>query len=262
MREDGWRPWTRGQASFLPGLAPVIGHRGAAARAPENTLAGLRKAHALGATWVEFDVMLSGDEVPLLIHDETLRRTTSGRGRVPALSAAAIRALDAGSWFDGTFAGERVPTLEEAVALLLNLGLHANLEVKPARGFERRTGEVVARTLARIWPADGPRLLVSSFARDALAPMQALLPNRPRGLLATALPKDWAEALQRLQCATLHLDHSRVGAGVLQHLVEQDVPVLFYTVNDAARANDLLGQGAAAVFTDVPDLLLAGLAPQ
>ena len=164
MREDGWRPWTRGQASFLPGLAPVIGHRGAAARAPENTLAGLRKAHALGASWVEFDVMLSGDEVPLLIHDETLRRTTSGRGRVPALSAAAIRALDAGSWFDGTFAGERVPTLEEAVALLLDLGLHANLEVKPARGFERRTGEVVARTLARIWPADGPRLLDWSHA--------------------------------------------------------------------------------------------------
>ena len=76
MREDGWRPWRAGAASALPGLATVIGHRGAAARAPENTLAGLRKAKELGADWVEFDVMLSGDGVPLLIHDETLQRTT------------------------------------------------------------------------------------------------------------------------------------------------------------------------------------------
>ena len=103
----------------MPGLAPVIGHRGAAKRAPENTLAGLRRAHELGAAWVEFDVMLSGDGVPILIHDETLERTTDGHGAVPDHGLAAIRELDAGAWFAPAYAGERVPTLEEAIDLLL-----------------------------------------------------------------------------------------------------------------------------------------------
>jgi glycerophosphoryl diester phosphodiesterase len=84
---------------MLPGLAPVIGNCGAAAQPPDNTLAGLRKAHELGISWVKFDVMLSGDEVPVLIHDETLRRTTTGRGRVAHHSAAEIQTLDAGRWF-------------------------------------------------------------------------------------------------------------------------------------------------------------------
>ncbi len=152
MREDGWRPWRRGVSDPLPGLAQVIGHRGAAARAPENTLAGLRKAHELGAGWVEFDVMLSSDGVPILIHDETLERTTSGSGRVDRHSAAEIQALDAGSWFDPAFRDERVPTLSEAVAVLLELNLGANVEIKPSTGYAQRTGEVVAALLQRTWP--------------------------------------------------------------------------------------------------------------
>ena len=155
----------------------MIGHRGAAARAPENTLAGLREAHELGARWVEFDVMLSRDGVPVLIHDETLQRTTDGRGAVARHTAAEIRPLDAGAWFAPEFAGERVPTLEEAVALLLELGLHANVEIKPATGHEvgdRRGGR--RRCLQRLWPKTGPRLLLSSFERDALAAAQRVAP--------------------------------------------------------------------------------------
>ena len=262
MREEGWRPWSPGQVSHLPGLATVIGHRGAAGRAPENTLAGLRAAHALDVRWVEFDVMLSRDEVPLLIHDETLQRTTNGLGRVPRHTAAEIRACDAGSWFAAEFAGERVPTLDEAVALLLELGLHANVEIKPAAGCELRTGEVVADTLRRIWPEDGPRLLLSSFEREALVPARSLLPDVPRGLLASTLPDDWADAMQALECATLHLDHNHLGLAALHGLTEAGVPLLLYTVNSVSRASELLTAGAAALFSDVPDLLLADLAVQ
>jgi glycerophosphoryl diester phosphodiesterase len=262
MREDGWRPWSPGEESRTPGLLPVIGHRGAAARAPENTLASLRKAHALGAGWVEFDVMLTRDGAPVLIHDETLERTTSGRGRVPDRTLAEIRALDAGAWFAPAFTGERVPTLEEAVAVLLELGLHANVEIKPATGHAAATGEVVAETLTRLWPADGPRLLLSSFERDALAAARRLAPAIPRGLLAEGLPADWLQALQTLECATLHLDHSRLSLASLHMLAEQGVPVLLYTVNTVARAKELLRAGAVAVFTDAPDTLLAGLKAQ
>jgi len=262
MREAGWQPWVPAERPTTPGLASVIGHRGAAARAPENTLAGLRTAHALGARWVEFDVMLTADGAPVLIHDETLSRTTNGRGRVAQRTLAEIRALDAGRWHGPAFAGERVPTLEEAVAVLVELGLHANVEIKPARGHAPATGEVVAGTLAQLWPPDGPRLLLSSFERQALAAALRTAPAIPRGLLARRLPADWREAMVGLGCTTLHLDHSEITEPGLEALVGQGVPVLLYTVNQLARAARLLADGAAAVFTDVPDTLLAGLAPQ
>src|ERR1700675_1784021 len=112
-----------------PAIGPVIGHRGAAAHAPENTLAGLRRAKALGCGWVEFDVRLTGDGALVLCHDPLLDRTTSGSGPVSAKSLAAIRQCDAGSWFAPSFAGERVPTLDEALLLAAELDLGANVEI-------------------------------------------------------------------------------------------------------------------------------------
>src|SRR5437764_8171860 len=104
-----------GRAAPLP-LPPVIGHRGAAASAPENTLAGLRRAKALGCTWVEFDVRLTADGALVLCHDARLDRTTDRTGRVAAQSLATVRQCDAGSRFGPAFAGEPVPTLGEALA--------------------------------------------------------------------------------------------------------------------------------------------------
>src|SRR5277367_3846394 len=102
------------RADKLLNLPPVIGHRGAAAYAPENTLAGFRAAQALGCTWVEFDVRLSADDALVVCHDDKLERTTGGRGRISMMRLAAIRRHDAGSRFGAGFAGERIPTLEEA----------------------------------------------------------------------------------------------------------------------------------------------------
>src|SRR5437016_8657258 len=98
-------------------LPSVIGHRGAAAHAPENTLAGLRRAKELGCAWVEFDVRVTGDGALVLCHDGRLERTTTGRGRISEQTAASIRRCDAGSWFAPEFVGEIVPTLDEALRL-------------------------------------------------------------------------------------------------------------------------------------------------
>src|SRR5437667_8717328 len=125
--------------THLPQLPPVIGHRGAAARAPENTLAGLRCAKALGCSWVEFDARLTGDGVLMLCHDPHLDRTTDGSGLIAAQTFAAVRDCDAGSRFSPAFAGERVPTLDEALLLCAKLDLGANIEVKADRGREYAT---------------------------------------------------------------------------------------------------------------------------
>ena len=121
-------------------LPRVIGHRGAAACAPENTLAGLRKALELGCLWVEFDVRLTADGHLILLHDDGLARTTDGRGSAAKSLLAALRRHDAGAWFGRCFKGEPVPTLAEAVALLGELGIGANVELKAVDGREAETG--------------------------------------------------------------------------------------------------------------------------
>lgn len=237
-------------------LPPVIAHRGAAALAPENTLAAFRRAAELGARWVELDCQLTADKVPVVIHDLRLGRTTSGRGPVCRRSLAELRGLDAGSWFASGFSAERVPTLAEALTEIARLGLGVNIEIKPSRGQEVETARLALRTAAEVWPATAPPPLVSSFARDALATARAECPDWPRGLLAIALPRDWRMALADLGCATINLDHHRLNAERVAMICQTGYAVLAYTVNDPGRAQDLWRWGVSSVFTDDPERLL------
>jgi glycerophosphoryl diester phosphodiesterase len=236
-------------------LPPVIGHRGAAAYAPENTLAGLRMAKALGCGWVEFDVRLTADRQPVLLHDNRLERTTNGRGRVSAMSLAEVRRPDAGTWFHSSFAVERVPTLEEALVLLAELGLGANIELKAERGKEAATGAVVAELLARIWPTDSAHLLISSFQPGALAAARDRAPHIARGILFRRIPKNWRNIAAGLGCMTIHADQQRLRPAVVSEIRWAGYPLLAYTVNDPERAKTLFDFGVRSVFSDVPDRL-------
>jgi glycerophosphoryl diester phosphodiesterase len=235
-------------------LPRVIGHRGAAACAPENTLAGFRRARALDCRWVEFDVRLTADAQPVLLHDSRLERTTDGRGKLSTLSLAAVRRHDAGAWFGPSFAEERVPTLEEAVTLLAALGLGANVELKATRGREAETGAVVADTLTRLGPSALPELLISSFRPAALVAARARVPGVARGILFRAIPKNWRAVAERLGCATIHADHQRLRPALVNEIRGAGYPLLAYTVNDPGRANALFDWGVTSVFSDDPSL--------
>jgi glycerophosphoryl diester phosphodiesterase len=238
-------------------LPPVIGHRGAAARAPENTLAALHRARALGCRWVEVDVRLTGDDEPILLHDARLERTTDGRGKAAALPLAAIRRHDAGRWFAPDFAGERVPTLAEALRLLGELGLGANIELKAERGRARWTGERVSALIARCWPSSLPPPIVSSFLPQALLGARAQAPELARGLLFRTIPKNWWFIARRLDCATIHADQRFLRPASVAEIRRLGYSLLAYTVNDAVRARCLLDWGVTAVFSDLPDNVLA-----
>jgi glycerophosphoryl diester phosphodiesterase len=242
-------------------LPRVIGHRGAAGCAPENTLAGFRRARALGCTWVEFDVRLSADRQPILLHDDRLERTTSGRGKAGRLTLAEIRRHDAGSWFDPAFAGERVPTLEAALAVLEEEGLAANVEIKPARGEAWETGAIAAETLLRRWPGGTAATLISSFLPQALAAAKMAAPDVARGLLFGALPRSWRRRAEALGCVSIHLDHQRLSPAVVAEVNSLGYVLLAYTVNDVERARLLFDWGVASVFSDVPHTILAGTQP-
>lgn len=237
----------------------LIAHRGGGALAPENTLAGLRKAAELGYRGVEFDVMLSGDGTPVLIHDETLERTTDGRGRVAEASDAELARLDAGSWHSAQYAGEPLPAFGDAAGLCLALGLWANVEIKPSRGQEAETGRKVALAARGLW-ADAAPPLLSSFSVEALAAARAAAPELPRGLLCFAPPADWPAVCRRLGCVSLHCSRRHFTPQLLAGAQAAALPLLLYTVNDPEDAGQLLQQGVAAIFTDSLDLMAsAGL---
>lgn len=236
-------------------LPRVIGHRGAAGLAPENTVASFRKAAEVGVRWVEFDVHLSADGVPVVIHDDTVDRTTGGRGAVASLTLAELQALDAGAWFDPRFEGERVPTLEATVALLGKLGLGAVVEIKPSPGLAAATAEAAVRLLLRCWPDHLPPPMVSSFERAALERAHEVAPGIARALLVGRIRSGWEREVDRLGCAALHADQRRLDAATVATVTRAGLPLFAYTVNDPARAAALFEYGVAAVFSDRPDLL-------
>jgi glycerophosphoryl diester phosphodiesterase len=235
-------------------IPSVIGHRGAAAHAPENTLAGLRRAKALGCDWVEFDVRLTGDGAPVLCHDAHLDRTTSGRGLVSGTSLAAIRECDAGSWFGPSFTGERVPTLDEALVLAAELGLGANVELKSDRGREYATAAAVASTVRRL-AGRAPMVVASSFLVSALVALRELAPEVPRAVLFRLVPRGWAEVALRLGCTMIGADHRRLRPRRIAGVRAAGFRLAAYTVNDPARANLLFEWGVTSVFSDAPDII-------
>jgi glycerophosphoryl diester phosphodiesterase len=235
----------------------VIGHRGAAGCAPENTLAGLRKARELGCLWVEFDVRLTADGHLILLHDDLLGRTTDGKGRAASSLLAVLRRYDAGAWFGHCFKGEPVPTLAEALVLLGQLGIAANIEVKAARGRGAETGAAAAAMLCRLWPSGLAAPLISSFRQDALAAARATAPEIARGVLFRAVPRNWRTIAESLDCVAIHADHRRLNPAIVEEISEFGYPVLAYTVNGSARAQKLFSWGVTSVFSDVPHILAA-----
>ncbi|MGF1595174.1 MAG: glycerophosphodiester phosphodiesterase family protein [Kiloniellaceae bacterium] len=251
-------------------LPRVMGHRGAKALAPENTLSSMKAAAAAGATWVEFDVMLTGDGEPVLFHDETLQRTTGAKGDMARTPLGVVAGLDASLGFSRRygrrtgrrFAGAadcRVPSLEETAACLLDLGLTPNVEIKPTRGLAERTAEVALTRLRAIWPDDRLPPLVSSFERASLAAARRVAPAWPRGLLDEGCPADWRAAMAELDCASLHLDWRRTRTADVAAVKAAGYAVAVYTVNGVRAGRRLLAKGVDCLITDRPDLLIPAL---
>ena len=237
-------------------LPPVIGHRGACGHAPENTIASIRKAAELGARWVEFDTKLSSDGHVIVFHDDRVERTTDGEGPVADMDLSALKGLDAGGWYAEGFMGEPIPTLAEAMAALAELGLGGNVEIKPSPGREAETGRRVALVLARDWPGNLPRPLISSFSAESLAAAAAAAPAIPRALLVLKFPKDWHRQLRELGCQALHCLNRRITPSRARALNEAGYAIRAFTVNNRRRGARLLGWGVQGVITNYPERML------
>ena len=235
--------------------APVAAHRGAGRLAPENTLAAMRLGASFGHRLFEFDVKLSGDGKPFLMHDATLDRTTDGRGPAGAATLAELAQLDAGSWLGPAYAGEPPATFAAVARFLRANGLQANVEIKPSPGREIETGAAVAIAAAHAWRDAGVPPLLSSFSEAALSAARRALPRLPRALLVESLPTDWLERLRALGCVALDAHHASLTEALVARAHAEGFRVLTYTVNDPDRAALLRGWGVDCVITDAVDAI-------
>jgi glycerophosphoryl diester phosphodiesterase len=233
----------------------VIAHRGDKAHAPENTLAAFKLAAEKGADAIEFDVKCTADGQVIVLHDQTVDRTTNGTGDVSKLTFTALRNLDAGAWFSGQFNGESVPTLSE-VFETVGKRLHMNIELTnyatPGDGLVSKVVELVKKHSLQ------GRMIFSSFLVRNLKTARLLLPEVPRGLLTMpGLLGFWGRTFSwRGDYFALHPYLADVTPGLVNRLHAAGKCLNVWTVNGEKDLKKMIGFGVDAIFTDDPGLAL------
>jgi glycerophosphoryl diester phosphodiesterase len=239
-----------------------IAHRGAGKLAPENTLAAFRIGAGYGYRAFECDVKLSADEVPFLMHDSTLERTSSGHGIAGERPWGELSTLDAGSWHSRSYAGEPLPSLDAIASFCLHNAYALNIEIKPTPGTAMQTGRIVAGHAARLWAGHEVQPLLSSFEPDALRAARDAAPQLRRALLLDKLREGWFDEVQALGCVAVVTNHAVMDAPTVERLQGAGLRALVYTVNDPLDADRLLRLGIDGIITDAVDRFApAGVAP-
>jgi glycerophosphoryl diester phosphodiesterase len=231
----------------------IIGHRGVAGLAPENTLASFSMAAEMGLNWVEFDThrCLSGEWI--VIHDETLQRTTNGTGLIAETAYAELKRFDAGNWFSPQFKNVQIPSLKETLVHLQNLGLHPNIEIKQQSLNKEQDCKHFIQFLQGVWSINMPLPLVSSFDLETLILLRRHWINLPLGYLVEQFNDATLEEAIKYGLTTVHCNHELLDLTFLRKVTLQKntIPILAYTVNNRKRIEMLLEAGVSCVFSDL-----------
>lgn len=256
------QPRIFGQSSVLDSSDDfiVIAHRGASAYTPENTLIAFKKAIEMKAEMVELDVSVSKDGIPVVIHDKTIDRTTSGSGTVGSFTLEELKSdYEYGKWFDENFAGETIPTLEEALRLMKDQIL-VNIEIKSEAVTDQAEGGIVQKSLEIVRRLDmQEQVIFSSFDYRVHRQLEQLDPQIPKAILyersqsGDLLP---SELVEEYKVDAFNCSHKQLSDEWLIDLRSNDIPFLVYTVNDEDRMKEVIRSGARGIFSDKPDLLL------
>jgi glycerophosphoryl diester phosphodiesterase len=240
------------------GKYPIIvtAHRGHSGEHPENTLASFRGAIATGADMVELDVHLTRDNEVVVIHDDTLERTTDGKGSVADKTLTELKALDAGAWFNPRFAGERIPTLAEVMDACRGR-IRINIELKKGKHFPYTMEELADRTLAVVEKAGmTDQVLFSSFDPAAIDRIRDKAPRLP---IAVITQKPWAtpgEAGGGKRYPTINSSFKNLSEKNVRLAHAAGLTVHAWTVNTPADMERVIALGVDGIITNHPDRLI------
>lgn len=226
----------------------VIGHRGASGYAPENTMTSFKMAKEMGADMIEYDVYMSADGVPVIMHDDKVDRTTDGTGSIEEMTLEQIKKLDAGSKTDKKYAGEKVPTLEEVVSWAAENKILMNIEIKGA-GCE----EKIVELLKKYKMTD--KTIVSSFNHEFIKKIRKLEPKIEIAALIGDVENIDA-IVKNCHPDDLNPRFMKLTKGQVADAHAAGLRVNVYTVNDAVFMRQMIGFGVDGIFTNNPDVLI------
>ncbi|HEX7928213.1 MAG TPA: glycerophosphodiester phosphodiesterase [bacterium] len=228
----------------------IFAHRGNSSVAPENTMAAFRAAQEAGAAGIEFDVQLTKDGVPIVIHDERVDRTTSGKGGVVEQTLTQLQALDAGAWFNPSFAGERLPTLAQLLEHFRGSSMWLNIELKTNRLPYPGLVPAVLKLVEQFGMQQ--QVILSSFNHNTLKEVQTLAPRiECAALVSDALVEPWTYARQH-GFQGIHPYFSQIDEALMEGCRAVGLAVRAWTVDEAPAAEQLKALGVAAVITNKP----------
>ncbi|WP_416828028.1 glycerophosphodiester phosphodiesterase [Ectobacillus polymachus] len=233
----------------------IFGHRGAKGTHPENTIISFQEAERTGAHGIEFDVHLSKDGEIVIIHDETLSRTTNGRGLVVEHTLEELKQLDAGSHFNAAFQGERIPTLREVLTWLGGNKLLINIELKNDRiRYPELEQKVV--DLVREFGLER-RVIFSSFNHSSVAMLADLAPDIERAILYHHHLKDACGVARLHHASGLHPNFKLLTKEFVEEAKSQGFVLRPYTINEEKDIKRMISYGVDAIITDWPSKALS-----
>lgn len=224
-------------------ISKVIAHRGVPVMAPENTIAGLRKAKELGAEWIEFDLRMTRDDEVIVMHDSSVDRTTNGVGDVDDLTFEALANLDAGD-------GQQIPLFDRWVRVALSLGININPEIKTTRREAPIIAEKVHHVLRALWPDHLAPPLISCSEQRCLEAYRDIDPDAHLAFVTKGMPFRWRTRLSNMGVSALVMAKQRITVNRVQALHDEGYLVLAYTVNELSEAEKLFEMGVDSIFTD------------
>lgn len=234
---------------------PLIGHRGLAGIAPENTLLGFKTAKEHGINWVEFDIFRCHSGEWVVFHDDDLERTSNGQGAIQELSLEELKKLDVGSWFDKhnpRFQDLKIPLLSETLTYLQQIQLHANIELKGHYHNVKESIQQFLQDVEQHWPKHLPPPLISSFDISLLLELKKMSSSLPIGLIIEEWQADSLRIVHQEGFSSLICDYQNLEISHVTQANQLGIPLLAYTVNDRDDIQHLFEIGVNAVFTDYP----------
>ncbi len=242
----------------------VVAHRGYSGRYPENTVSAFEAAIEAGADMIELDVCLTKDRVPVVIHDQTLERTTDGHGLVSEVTLSELKKLDAGSWFSPEFKGESIPTLEE-ILLQIRGKILVNIEIKPESYESAGPDDAIEKQICIMVEKFGmaESVLISSFEHSFFPRIKLWHSKHNNQTTLRTAPLQETEFSEEnvlklckgTEAYSFHPDERFVTPSLIEILKANRFRTIAYTINDENRIEQLAQWRVTGVITDEPELM-------
>ncbi|MFX0013555.1 MAG: glycerophosphodiester phosphodiesterase [Promethearchaeota archaeon] len=231
-----------------------IAHRGGAGLAPENTLACFERG-VIYADMIEFDVQPSKDSQLMVYHDrDGIERTTNGKGKIPDLTLDYLKSLDAGSWFDQKFKGERIPTVSEVLKNTSSTKVSYNIELKYYNPLSNWFEKEIINTIKKFNIED--RTVITARHIENIVKLQEIAPDINCALLQKERnPEEYFDLLLKLELKTAQIRWSALKSSFLKKCKEKDIKIFYFYADEIADIKEVIKLGVDGILTNFPDRL-------